>query len=76
MLKPTKYQPSAKELAFLETVQNAKYDRQIITGIRKFVDTLAGLGPPNNLGQQMAVEVLERKVRRFLRENARIEQPA
>ena len=38
MLKPTKYQPSAKELAFLETVQNAKYDRQIITGIRKFVD--------------------------------------
>jgi len=38
MLKPIKYQPSAKELAFLETVQNAKYDRQIITGIRKFVD--------------------------------------
>ena len=30
----------------------------------------------NNLGQQMAVEVLERKVRRFLRENARIEEPA
>lgn len=30
----------------------------------------------NNLGQQMAVEVLERKVRKFLRENATIEQPA
>ena len=30
----------------------------------------------NNLGQQMAVEVLERKVRTFLRESAKIEEPS
>ena len=38
MLKKAKYQPSEKEQAFLDSVQNTKYDRQIITGIRKFVD--------------------------------------
>jgi lysine 2,3-aminomutase len=41
MLKKTRYQPSEKAQAFLDSVQNAKYDRQIITGIRKFVDGTA-----------------------------------
>ncbi|MEM6568770.1 MAG: trigger factor [Planctomycetota bacterium] len=30
----------------------------------------------NNLGQQLAIEILERKVRRFLRENADIQAPS
>ena len=30
----------------------------------------------NNLGQQMSIEVLERKVRRFLRENVTVETPS
>jgi trigger factor len=30
----------------------------------------------NNLLDPMAIEILERKVRRFLRENAKIEEPA
>ncbi len=34
-LKP-KYEPSKKEAAFLATVQNGKYDRDIITGLKKF----------------------------------------
>lgn len=34
-LKP-KYEPSEKEAAFLATVQNGKYDRDIITGLKKF----------------------------------------
>ena len=32
------YQPSEKEQAFLDSVQNGKYDRQIIVGISKFLD--------------------------------------
>ncbi len=30
----------------------------------------------NNLGQQLAIEILEKKVRRFLRENADVQSPA
>ena len=41
MLKKTKYQPTEKEQAFLDSLHNSKYDRQIITGIRKFVDGTA-----------------------------------
>src|SRR5215216_6417359 len=33
-----RYQPSSKAGAFLSTVQNGKYNRQIITGLAKFVD--------------------------------------
>lgn len=32
------HQPSPKGLAFLASVQNSKYDRQIITGLQKFFD--------------------------------------
>ena len=38
MDKAVKYQPLAKEQAFLDSVNNGKYDRQIITGIKKFMD--------------------------------------
>jgi L-lysine 2,3-aminomutase len=38
MGKAGKYQPSAREQSFLDTVENGKYDRQIITGLKKFVD--------------------------------------
>ena len=32
-----RYAPSEKEAAFLATVQNGKYDRDIITGLKKFM---------------------------------------
>ena len=31
-----KYEPSAKEQAFLDTIENPKYDREIINGLRPF----------------------------------------
>jgi L-lysine 2,3-aminomutase len=33
-----KYQPSEKEQAFLDSVTNGKYNREIITGLKKFMD--------------------------------------
>ena len=33
-----KYQPSEKEQIFLNSVTNGKYDRQIIKGLKKFID--------------------------------------
>ncbi len=38
MAKAEKYLPSEKEQAFLDTVVNGKYDRQIVTGLKKFVE--------------------------------------
>lgn len=37
-MSKVKYQPGAKEQAFLDSIVNGKYDRQIITGIKKFMD--------------------------------------
>ncbi len=37
MTKSAKYVPSAREQGFLDQVQNAKYNRGIITGIKKFL---------------------------------------
>jgi lysine 2,3-aminomutase len=33
-----KYEPSDREQAFLSKVENAKYDRQIVAGLQKFID--------------------------------------
>ena len=33
-----KYQPSEKEQTFLDSVINGKYPRQIVTGLKKFID--------------------------------------
>ncbi len=38
MAKQEKYQPTEKAAAFLATVQNGKYKREIITGLGKFLD--------------------------------------
>ena len=38
MSKTEKYQPSDKEQAFLDSVSNGKYNREIITGLKKFMD--------------------------------------
>lgn len=38
MAKAEKYQPSEKEQAFLDSVSNGKYSREIITGLKKFMD--------------------------------------
>lgn len=38
MSKAEKYQPSGREQAFLDSVINGKYNRQIISGMKKFTD--------------------------------------
>ena len=38
MTTKEKYQPTPKAQAFLDSVENGKYKRQIITGIKKFLD--------------------------------------
>lgn len=38
MSKAAKYIPSEKGQAFLDSVEKGKYDRQIITGLKKFLD--------------------------------------
>ncbi len=38
MAKAAKYQPSEQAQSFLDSVENGKYDRQIITGLKKFLD--------------------------------------
>ena len=38
---PAKYEPSEKENAFLSQVTNGKYDRQIVNGLKKFVEGTA-----------------------------------
>ncbi len=38
MSKSEKFQPSIRGQAFLDKVENGKYDRQIITGLKKFLD--------------------------------------
>ncbi len=38
MVKAAKHTPCKREISFLEKVVNAKYDRQTITGLKKFID--------------------------------------
>ena len=56
MAKAEKYQPAEKEQAFLGSVINGKYDRQIITGLQKFVD---GKVPEDMQGFYTADELKE-----------------
>lgn len=56
MAKAEKYQPSEKEQEFLDSVTNGKYDRQIITGLQKFVD---GKVPEDMQGFYTADELKE-----------------
>jgi len=39
--KPGNYVPTAKEQAFLDTVENPRYDRQIINGLNPFFEDKA-----------------------------------
>ena len=41
MAKAAKYQAGEREQTFLDSVVNGKYDRQIITGLKKFIDKKA-----------------------------------
>jgi len=54
MAKAEKYQPSDKEQAFLDTVVNGKYDRQIVSGLKKFID---GKVPEDMLSFYSAEEI-------------------
>jgi L-lysine 2,3-aminomutase len=56
MLKKAKYVPSEKEQAFIDSVENSKYDRQIISGIKKFVD---GTAPEDMQGFYSEFELKE-----------------
>lgn len=51
---PAKYEPSEKEAAFLAQVTNGKYDRQIINGLKKFVE---GNAPQDMQGFYSAEEL-------------------
>ena len=56
MLKKAKYVPSEKEQAFLAAVENSKYDRQIINGIKKFIE---GTAPEDMQGFYSPLELKE-----------------
>ena len=62
-----KYQPSEKESTFLKLVTNGKYDRQIITGLKKFVEgnvpqDMVGFYTKDELGAVMALDGTEQDV--------------
>ena len=54
MSRAEKYVPTAREQAFLDTVENPKYDRQIINGLDPFFEDRAPVTVTNfvNLAQQ------------------------
>lgn len=54
MATTTEYQPSAKAQTFLTSVENGKYDRQIITGLQRFFD---GKAPQDIRDLYSAVEL-------------------
>ena len=54
MSKTAKYQPSEKEQTLLDSVRNGKYDRQIINGLKKFID---GKAPEDMLSFYSADEL-------------------
>jgi lysine 2,3-aminomutase len=61
------YRPSAKGEAFLASVQNGKYDRQIITGLKKFFDgkapaDMSDLYSPNELQALLELRGTDRDV--------------
>ena len=56
MTRTDKYQPSAKAQAFLDSVANAKYDRQIVTGLKKFIQ---GKVPEDMKGFYSDAEIAE-----------------
>lgn len=60
-------------------VSNDDIDRELASIAERNQSTLEEVRKyygENNLGQQLAIEILERKVRRFLRENADIQDPS
>jgi len=62
-----RYAPSEKEAAFLATVQNGKYDRDIITGLKKFMSgtvpqDMQGFYSPEELDAVKALDGTERDV--------------
>jgi L-lysine 2,3-aminomutase len=65
--QPVAYQATDRETAFLASVQNAKYDRQIIAGIKKFTagnvpDDMRDFYSPDELGAIEALRGTERDV--------------
>ena len=67
MSNAPKYEPSAREQAFLDTVENPKYDRQIISGLNAFFDDTApddmkGFYSPEEISDLMQLRGTDRDV--------------
>jgi lysine 2,3-aminomutase len=67
MSRAAKYVPSAREQAFLDTVENPKYDRQIINGLNPFFENrapedMAGFYSKGEISDLMALRGTERDV--------------
>lgn len=67
MTKLAEYVPSKREQTFLDQVQNAKYNREIITGIKKFIsgdipDDMKGFYSQSELDALAALDNSERDV--------------
>ncbi len=66
-MSKVKYQPTPKAQAFLETVRNGKYKREIITGLNKFIDgtvpeDMRTLYTPEQLKNLVALRGTERDI--------------
>ncbi len=88
MTKPEKYVPSAREQGFLDQVQNGKYNREIITGLKKFIsgdvpDDMKGFYSQDELNTLMTLDGGNRdvqarmpvKITRHYFEQARTSKP-
>ena len=67
MAKAEKHIPNERELSFLNQVVNGKYDRQIITGLKKFLDgnvpqDMQGFYTPEELKALVGLEGTDRDV--------------
>ncbi len=67
MSRAPKYVPSAREQAFLDTVENPKYDRQIINGLNAFFEDrapedMAGFYSEDEISDLMELRGTERDV--------------
>ena len=67
MATKEKYVPSQKESVFLATVQNGKYDRDVITGLKKFMagtvpQDMQGFYSPEELDAVRALDGTDRDV--------------
>ena len=74
MSRVTRYQPSAKGQTFIDSVRNGKYDRQIIKGLKTFLEgnaheDIRSFYSPDELTALAALRGTERDVEKLVAEN-------